>query len=390
MTTEELRQLLPYATEAQAVHLRSAIEHGSLRAAEKQSGINRRTFQRAIAAVRLTAAQRGHAPQHDMTRTVPEGFTVKGVSTLYNAEGAVAAQWVKSRVDDEQRDQAMRQFVEELCATVKPRKPVPAPKHTESDLLVGYPVGDHHYGMYSYAAETGGDYDLKIATDALANATDYLVSQSPPSENALLAILGDFLHIDSRKNQTPSSGHPLDVDTRYSKVVSVASDGVCHSTERLLRKHQHVEVKVVPGNHDPDGASWLALVLKAWFRNEPRVAVDVSPSIFLYYQFGLNMLCMTHGHTVKLEEVPAIMAAQQPEMWGATKYRVAWTGHVHHRQRLALKEGRGALSESFGVLPPNDAYSASKGFVSQREMHAITFKRSGGELGRTTYNVDLA
>ena len=384
----EIEQLLPYATEAQAARLRAVLEHGSQRAAHR-AGCDRKGIQRALKSVRRAAALKGWSPQHDMTKPVPDGFSVGRVSTNYNADGEVTQQWVIARPDDEQREQAMRVFVETLCENVTPRKPVPAPKHAESDLMVGYPVGDHHVGMYAHAAETGGDYDLKIATDVLNSAVGYLVDQSPPTEHALLAILGDFLHIDSRQNRTPMSGHQLDVDTRYSKVVGVASESLAYTTERLLRKHQHIEIKVVPGNHDPDGASWLALVLKAWFRNEPRVTVDTSPSVFLYHQFGLNMICMTHGHTVKLEEVPAVMAAQQPEMWGSTKYRVAWTGHVHHRQRLGLKEGRGAISESFGVLPPNDAYGASRGFVSQREMHAITFKRSGGELGRTTYNADL-
>ncbi len=388
-TEDDLAGLLPYATDVQAGYIRATLEHGSLRKAATALGVDRRSLQRSLASARTAAAKRGHAPAHDMTKTVPEGYTVSGVSTLYNGDGEIAAQWVKSTVSDADRQEAMREFVAELCANVKPRKPVAAPKRADSELLVGYPVGDHHVGMYSHAAETGADYDLKIATDTLTTAVDYLVEQSPPSEHALLAVLGDFLHIDSRQNRTPASGHQLDVDTRYSKVVSVASTGLAHACERLLRKHQHIHIKAVPGNHDPDGASWLALVLSAWFRNEPRVTVDTSPAVFLYYQFGLNMFCITHGHTVKLEEIPAIMAANQPEMWGATKYRVAWTGHVHHKQRLQLKEGRGAISESFSVLPPNDAYGASKGFMAQREMHAITFKESGGELGRTTYNVDL-
>jgi predicted phosphodiesterase len=325
-----------------------------------------------------------------MTRTVPEGFTVKGVSTLYNAEGEVAAQWVKSRAEDEDRAAAQREFVAELCSQVKPRKRiVPAPKKTDAELCVGYPIGDHHMGMYAYAAETGGDYDLKIASQTLAAAIDYLVDRSPSADEAIVANLGDFLHADNRGNRTPASGHVLDVDTRYSRVIRVAAFGLAHAIERALEKHKRVRVVNVPGNHDPDSASWLSLVLEAWFKNEPRVTVDISPAQFLFYQFGQNMICMTHGHTIKLEEVPATMAAYQPEMWGTSKYRVAWTGHVHHSQRLALKGNRGAKVESFGVLPPNDAYGASRGFLSHREMHAITFKRAGGELGRATYNVDL-
>lgn len=386
----DLESLLPFATEAQARHIRAAIQYGSLRKAEK-AGHGRRTLQRAVAAARANAARRGWSPQHDMTKTVPEGYSVKGTSTLYNADGEVAAQWVKSQATDEQRQQAQREFVEELVelANYKPKIRVTAPKRSDSEIMVGYPLGDHHFGMYAHAAETGADYDLKIATDALVSAVDDLVSRSPPAEEALFANLGDALHMDSRANRTPNSGHALDVDTRYSKVARTAAFGIAHAVHRLLERHQRVRVVNVPGNHDQDSATWLSLVLEAWFRNEPRVTVEVSPAVFLFHQFGMNMLCLTHGHTIKMDEIPGTMAAYQPIMWGATKYRVAWIGHWHHKQRLAQKEGRGATVEGFGVLPPNDAFGASLGVKAQREMHAIIFKRSGGEIGRTTHNAEL-
>lgn len=386
---EEIESLLPYANPHQAIYLKALVQYGNQRAVAEALGCQQSSISAALRRVRYSAALQGFAPAHDMTKPAPEGFTVKGTSTLYGPDGELKAQWVKTNADDKARVEAMRDFVEELCANVKPRKPVAGPKRADVDLLVGYPIGDHHWGLYSHAAETGADYDLNIAKDQLASAVDYLVDRSPTSDRALLANLGDYFHIDNRSNKTPASGHVLDVDTRYSKVIRLASFGLAHAIERLLRKHKTVHVVNVPGNHDQDSASWLALVMEAWFRNEPRVTVETSPSPFLFYQFGMNMICMTHGHTIKLEEIPGTMAAHQPEMWGSTKYRVAWTGHVHHASRLSLKEYRAAKVETFGVLPPNDSYGISRGFLSQREMHAITFKKSGGELGRTTYNADL-
>jgi predicted phosphodiesterase len=310
-------------------------------------------------------------------------------STLYGEDGEVRLQWVKTRKGQQEKQEAMREFVDELCDTVKPRKRQKAPKHTEKDLMTGIPIGDHHWGLLCWAPEVGENYDLKEAERLLTNGIDYLVDASPPSETALLANLGDFLHVNDRTNKTPGHGHLLDADGRFSKIARAAARGLAHATERLLSKHKTVRLINVPGNHDPDSTLWLALVMDAWFRNEPRVEVETSPAMFHFHQFGKNMICVTHGHTVKLPEIPATMAALQPEMWGQTKYRVAWTGHVHHSQQLAVKEHRGAVAESFGVLPPSDAYSASMGYVSQREMHSITFKRSGGILCRNTFNAAL-
>jgi len=334
------------------------------------------------------AANSGVAPGV-VGQPLPEGQTLKGISTLYGSEGEVKAQWVKSHAEQEALRDAQQAFVEELCSQVEPRKPLKPPESVSNELLAAYPIGDHHFGMYAYAAETGSDYDIKIAEESLADAVDYLVASAPDAKYALLCNLGDFLHMDNRTNMTPASKHILDVDTRYSKVIRIASFGLARSVNRLLEKHEKVRVVNVPGNHDPDSASWLSLVMEAWFRNEPRVEVDVSPSMYLFHQFGKNMICMTHGDKVKLPDMPQVMASIQPTMWGDTTYRVAWTGHVHHSQRVIGKENRGAIAESFGVLPPSDAYSASLGYHSQREMHCITFKKSGGVLCRTTYNADL-
>jgi predicted phosphodiesterase len=360
------------------------------REAANKLGTTERNVAYKLQRLREKAAKAGYSPQHDMTKTTPEGFSVKGTSTLYDPGGVVKLQWVKTQRDQELRQEIMRQFVEELSDTVTPRKRIAlGKKSTAKDLMVGYPIGDHHWGMYAYAAETGGDYDCKIAKKVLADAVDNLVDAAPAAETALLANLGDYLHMDNRSNVTPASGHMLDVDTRYSRVIRLAAFGLAHSIERLLEKHKRVRMVNVPGNHDQDSASWLSLVMQAYFRNEPRVEIDMSPAVFLFYRFGANMICMTHGHTVKLENLPSIMASLQPQMWGETTYRVGWTGHVHHSQTVIGKENHGAVAESFGVLGPCDAYSASRGHGARREMNAITFKRDGGIKCRATYNADL-
>ena len=350
---------------------------------------NERNLYAVIQRLKKRAADKGVAPGV-VGKPLPEGQALKGISTLYGPEGDIKAQWVKSNAEQAAREAAMKAFVEELSDAVKPRKPLKPPKHTQADIMCGYPIGDHHWGMLSWHPETGKDYDLKIAKKLLADAVDYLVGSAPPAEQALLVNLGDFLHGDDSTNRTRKSGHILDMDGRFAKITRAAAFGLCHTTERLLEKHKRVKVVNIRGNHDDDSANWLSTVLHAWFRNEPRVEIELSPAMYQFHRFGKNMLCMTHGDKVKLPELPQVMASLEPTMWGETTYRVGWTGHVHHAQRVIGKENRGAICESFGVLPPSDAYSASMGYHSQREMHCITFKKTGGVLCRTTFNADLS
>src|SRR5690242_3559851 len=218
----EIEKLLPYAAPGQSRYIRGVIEHGSIHAAEKAGIANRRSIQRAIQAVRIRAAKQGWSPQHDMTHTVPDGFNVQGVSTLYNGEGQIAAQWVKSRADDERRIEIAREFIAGLADGLKGiAKPVKLDrKKFERDILCAYGAGDPHFGMRAWADETGGaNFDLNIAADEFRTAVSHLIDLAPAAEHGMFIDVGDTTHADSRKNVTPQSGHLLDTDSRYQKVV---------------------------------------------------------------------------------------------------------------------------------------------------------------------------
>ena len=50
---------------------------------------------------RQLAAQ-GFAPEHDMDKVTPEGFMVKGTSTLYGKDGQKKLQWVKTKMSQDE------------------------------------------------------------------------------------------------------------------------------------------------------------------------------------------------------------------------------------------------------------------------------------------------
>ena len=387
--------LRPFAdTDAQVAKLDAIAKAGTVAAAAERLGINERTLFESLAALRTKAARKGVSPNAGWNFGVADGFGLGKVTTQRNAKGEIERTWDRQSPDLAEQKRALEAMIAELVRDTPPRKPRKAPKSRKyhRDLMVGYPIGDHHFGMYAHAAESGEDWDISKSKAALGAAIDYLVDMSPPSETALIANLGDFAHVDDSTMRTRKSGHLLDVAGRHHEIIEAAAFTLAHTIERALEKHKRVKICNVKGNHDEDSASWLSIFLKGYFRNEPRVEVDMSPAMFLFHRFGANMLCMTHGHRVKLPDLPGVMASMKPAMWGETKYRCAWTGHVHHNQTQLAKENRGAYAESFGVLPPTDAHGAGVGFqgASQREMQAITFKRAGGILSRAYYNADLS
>lgn len=379
-------QLASYATVRELEYMEAVEKHRSQRAAAKALKVDGKTLRQALQRVRARAALKGYSPEHDMTRTVPDGFKVKGVSSLY-VDGKLSSQWVKSTVDDERREQIVREFVEELAAGVAGKAPIVTPPSvTNSDLLAVYPIGDHHHGMKADAEETGVNYDLKISASLLETAVDYLASITPPTEHALLINLGDFFHANDSTNETPGHGNKLDVDSRYGKVMHSGGLALVKCVLRLLEKHKTVTVWNMRGNHDPDAAFALALAMSFYFNAEPRVHVDMGPSLYKYMRFGKNLIGSHHGHGAKAAELPLLMANDKPQDWGETEHRVWHCGHIHHKTQ---KEYVGCTVETHRTLAGPDGWHHGKGYRSKRDMNAIIYHRQWGEVQRSRFDLGM-
>ena len=91
-------------------------------------------------------------------------------------------QWVKSSMSSAMAEEAIRTFINDLAKGIKGASPkIAQPKHADKDLLAVYPMGDPHIGLYSWAKETGEDFDLDIAKQLTLGAVDRLVESSPAS-----------------------------------------------------------------------------------------------------------------------------------------------------------------------------------------------------------------
>ena len=363
-TDEQLIEALETMTNAQAA---------------KHFGVWTRT----IEVRRAKLARKGWSPEHDMVKTVPDGFHLKGTSTLYDRFGEQKLQWVKTSIDHERQAELMRDAVEALCQDIPRVKPVKAVGEFDEMLAVGYPIGDPHFGEYIWGAEAGGDWDLAIAKQMHIDAMSALVGHTPRAEQAVIVNLGDAMHYDSLMPKTPRSGHILNADGRYPKMIDVLIETLAVMIDLALTRHKKVHVINVQGNHDEAGAHWLPRVLSARYLNEPRVTFDMSPRLFNYFRFKKVLVGSHHGHSAKMQALPGIMAADMPQDWGETLHRYWWTGHVHHE---SVKEFPGVLCESFNTLAPADPYAFNAGYRSRQTMKAIVLHGEHGEVGRHMVN----
>jgi hypothetical protein len=298
--------LLDYATEAQKIKIKAVIEHGTYRKAAKAVGCCYSSISNAVDRVKIKAARQGYSPDHNMDNTVPEGYSVKGVSTLYGPDGEVKAQWVKSQADREKQEELLRLVVDGLADEVRGlSKATKAPRTVNADLLAGYPLPEPHFGMFSWGKETGSDYDCAEASKIILSSMANLVDSAPEAETALISDIGDWFHTDTTENKTAKAGNQLDVDSRWGRVVKIGVDVFVEVVSMALAKHKKVKVSGVGGNHSPHTSYMIALILDAYFRNNVRVEVDLSPNPYKFHRFGKNLIGINHGDMGKPAELAA-------------------------------------------------------------------------------------
>lgn len=378
--------LASFATVRQLEILEAVAKHGSHRKAAKALGVNPRTLDKSMAALRFKAAQQGHSPAHDMTKLAPAGFNVKGVSSYYGQDGELKGQWVKTSADQAARDAAVKEAFEVMAQELPRLTPVSKPTDCAAALCNVYTFTDSHVGAMCWAEETGADWNLELAEATLMGCFERMIQGSPKARTGILAQLGDFLHQDGISPVTPTSGHILDADGRFSQVVAVAVKILRRAVDMLLKRHELVVVLLAEGNHDISSSIWLRVMFKALYEHEPRVMVIDSPLPYYVWQHGQTMLAWHHGHLKKNDQLPLLFASAFAREWGSTTKRYAHCGHRHHVEE---KEHSGMTVVQHPTLAARDAYAARGGWFAERQVRAISYHSSFGEVGRMTVTPEM-
>ncbi len=389
---------IPYGTPRQQEIANAVISNsGDGMVAAQQLGISYGRVTGSLSELHKRAASKGYNTSTGLAAPIPYDFAVTKVTQHVNADGSAGQSWVRAKPEESRKFDLLCEAMEAAAANWEgTAKRVPPPERTDEDIMVVYPIGDPHIGLYAWAAETGDrDTDLQDGIDVLYNAVDNLVERAPPAKKAVIASVGDLLHADNMSNQTARSGHALDVDTRFHKVYLAAVDMLIRLIQRALEKHDEVEFISAAGNHDDHSAFTLAVAVDKFFKGASQAAkayslpdktldengntrfhvnmkafqqpvqTQLEAGRFHYVRFGANLIGVTHGDTVKPQKLQALMAADQRQNWGEVENCHWYIGHRHHDE---LKEFEGCIVETIGTLAARDSYAASHGFRSRQSM----------------------
>lgn len=209
-----------------------------------------------------------------------------------------------------------------------------AMKETDDEYSVVISPTDFHWGKY--APEYSGDaYNRDVAKQRLWETTKYLISQLDKRgrpEVIYLALGGDGLHIDNQ-GRTTTRGTLQDCDGTPEELAWTWVM-MCRDYVHLLRQVAPIKLFVIPGNHDYYTATLLRAAMAGWFDSVEGVEVMNTMSSRQYVVYGDNLITFLHGDTGKVKDWPAIIAGEAPELWGRTKHRFIFTGHLHTEREL--------------------------------------------------------
>lgn len=291
------------------------------------------------------------------------------------------------------RNKAVIQARTEIAALIADAKagmpklpPMPAVKRAASGLMLEINVADLHVGKLGWGAETGhGNYDSREAEREHDHAVETLLArcQGYTFERILIVLGNDLIHVDGRANAT-TAGTQQDTDSRYYKLFLSVRRMATRMIDRCRARAAHVDVAMVPGNHDRDSVWHLGDSLACLYEQIPSVTIDNAPTQRKYIEFGKVMLLLTHGHLGKRDDYPLLMATEQPAMFGRTLYREAHTGHLHQTR---VQEHHGVRVRILPALSGVDAWHAENGYVGNiRAAEAFVWSKDEGLVSTVYYN----
>jgi len=379
MTTIDPR-LKEWATPTQQKYIDAVNEHGSGGNAAKALGVSKGVINKSIVAARRNAARHGYSPEHGWDRTVPDGYMVKGVSAYYPSEIGKPAQWVKSTVDQDRMTEIMREVVAGMFEEL-PRVDVkPSPLDWQDDVIPWIQIGDAHLGMLAHSNEIGENFDLKIGEREICAAMSILIDELPSCERIVINDLGDFSHYENYTGTTEASGHALDIDSRFPKMIKVCSRVMRFVIERALEKAKHVDVIINQGNHSRTNDIWMAELIRVAYGHTDRVHVLNNDSIFIAYRMGKTLVMTNHSDKCKPAKLCHVMTTDFRKDYGETEFNYIDVGHVHHN--MVLKEHPGIFVESFNHLAALDRWAHDNGYRNRKSMTVILRSKTYGEVGR--------
>jgi transposase-like protein len=348
----------------------------------RKHGENYATASKELGVARSTLQNR--VKQYKKRHGMADNETIKGRSLLVDRRtDTPVLEWVKTNVSAEEQKRLTKLAIDALLEQVEPLGAVEfQTTNYNTDVIPWFQIGDGHLGMVAYHREVGHNFDLKIAERELCKAMATLIEETPACERCVIQDCGDMSHYENYAAVTEASGHALDFDGRFDKMIRVYVRVMRYIVDTALRRFRHVDVIINQGNHSRTNDIWMRQLLLAAYAGNERLTVLDNSSVFIPYRMGNTFVMCHHGDKCKPDKLAGVMANDFRQDWGEAEYRYIDAGHVHHRKTAV--ELSGVVYESWNQLAAPDKYAHDGGWRSRQCLSVVERSKTYGQVGRRT------
>lgn len=288
--------------------------------------------------------------------------------------------WLKKRSSDAVSImKSVHKRIMSEISQISPDVKIPEIRTKKNPILLEPFITDHHIAKICFEGDKvvwNKDKAIESYENAIAEIIDK--AKGLNISRILLPTGNDLINIDSSKNTT-FRDTPQMTGEQYHTIIA-DTEMLLLRTIKILSQIAPVDVVLIRGNHDWSSMFHVGRSIMAYFDNDDNVNVHHAAGGRQYYTWESVMIAMHHGHKIKANNMPQIMATEQPEMWGMCKYREAQLGHYHHEQSktFSIKQDtyrlKGAMVRILDTLCPTDNWHKMQGFIgNEKRTQALAF-----------------
>lgn len=242
---------------------------------------------------------------------------------------------------------------------------------------------DVHFGSLTRKEETGIDYDINIAEKDLVDSTKFHLGfiENFNPERIVMPVGSDFFNVDT-VNSTTTNGTFQSEDSTWKHTFE-AGCALMLTCIDLHKQLAPVDVMIIIGNHDTQRSFALGSFLSAWYRNDPLVTINNSPTQRKYFSWGTTLIGLSHGEERARTNYLGLMNLEAREECGKAVFKEFHLGHKHH---LDVKEDLGFRVRGLGGLTATDGWHSKMGYGALRESQAFIINKESGIIAQSSFH----
>lgn len=258
----------------------------------------------------------------------------------------------------------IKKWFDETTFTVNAPLTVPLQYDPNGETLE-LDFADLHNGLYAWIAETGANYDIKIARKFFMRAIADILSRchGRKFKQIILALLGDLLHTDN-ESQTTTKGTFQQVDGRIPLVFTETLEMLIEAVTQLAAIAP-VDVLYTRGNHDYVTGWTLIKALEQRFYSDTNITVDVCPDTQKHRLIGNTLIGFVHG-AMPEKNLSGWLQVLGRKLDKSIPFMEVHSGHRHEERLTEIKQTKmneGVVVRTMPTISNSSTWEHDEGYA---------------------------